>query len=175
MVFLRRALLILAFSCLAAAAILFVHLTGAEERARAAARHEADAVAGRAAAAIGFPVAMKIVSPDILHKTEAGGVVLNVRSAAEAEQAYEKIAAGARAYKADARIAGVEIQQMLFGGQEVIVGATADLSFGKVRAYWREKRPLLKRGVNEQCNDKHRFEWRITDHATIRRYSRPLL
>ena len=53
MVFLRRALLILAFSCLAAAAILFVHLTGAEERARAAARHEADAVAGRAAAAIG--------------------------------------------------------------------------------------------------------------------------
>ncbi|MGZ6971527.1 MAG: hypothetical protein ACXVID_07685, partial [Thermoanaerobaculia bacterium] len=53
MVFLRRALLILALSCLAAAAILFVHLTGAEERAVAAARHEADAIAGRAAAAIG--------------------------------------------------------------------------------------------------------------------------
>jgi diguanylate cyclase (GGDEF)-like protein len=52
-VFLRRALLILALSCLAAAAVLFVHLTGAEERALAAARHEADAVAGRAAAAIG--------------------------------------------------------------------------------------------------------------------------
>ncbi len=93
------------------------------------------AEAGWAAAAIGFPVAMKIVSPDILHKTEAGGVVLNVRSAAEAERAYEKIAAGARAYKADARIAGVEIQQMLFGGQEVIVGATADPSFGKVVAF----------------------------------------
>ena len=78
---------------------------------------------------------MKIVSPDILHKTEAGGVVLNVRSAAEAERAYEKIVAGARAYKPDAKVAGVEIQQMLSGGQEVIVGATADPSFGKVVAF----------------------------------------
>ena len=48
------------------------------------------AEAGRAASAVGFPVVMKIVSPDILHKTEAGGVVLNVQSAAEAERAYEK-------------------------------------------------------------------------------------
>ena len=78
---------------------------------------------------------MKIVSPDILHKTEAGGVVLNVQSAAEAERAYEKIVAGARAYKPDAKFAGVEIQQMLSGGQEVIVGATADPSFGKVVAF----------------------------------------
>jgi acyl-CoA synthetase (NDP forming) len=93
------------------------------------------AEAGRAAAALGFPVVMKIVSPDILHKTEAGGVILNVGSAAEAERAYEKIVAGARAYKSGARIAGVEIQQMLSGGQEVIVGATADPSFGKVVAF----------------------------------------
>ena len=70
------------------------------------------AEAGRAAAALGFPVVMKIVSPDILHKTEAGGVVLNVRSTAEAERAYEKIVAGARAYKADAKVGGVEIQQV---------------------------------------------------------------
>ncbi len=93
------------------------------------------AEAGRAASALGFPVVMKIVSPDILHKTDAGGVILNVRSAAEAEQAYEKIVAGARAYKRDAKVAGVEIQQMLSGGQEVIVGATADPSFGKVVAF----------------------------------------
>ncbi|MGH7913135.1 MAG: acetate--CoA ligase family protein, partial [Candidatus Binataceae bacterium] len=93
------------------------------------------AEAGRAAHALGFPVVMKIVSPDILHKTEAGGVVLNVRSAGEAEQAYEKIVAGARAYKRDAKVAGVEIQQMLSGGQEVIVGATADPGFGKVVAF----------------------------------------
>jgi acyl-CoA synthetase (NDP forming) len=93
------------------------------------------AEAGRGASALGFPVVMKVVSPDILHKTEAGGVVLNVQSAAEAERAYEKIVAGARAYKSDAKVAGVEIQQMLSGGQEVIVGATADPSFGKVVAF----------------------------------------
>jgi acyl-CoA synthetase (NDP forming) len=93
------------------------------------------AEAGRAASALGFPVVMKIISPDILHKTEAGGVILNVQSTNEAERAYEKIVAGARAYKADAEIAGVEIQQMLSGGQEVIVGATADPSFGKVVAF----------------------------------------
>jgi acyl-CoA synthetase (NDP forming) len=91
--------------------------------------------AGQSASALGFPVVMKIASPDILHKTEAGGVVLNVRSAAEAEHAYEKIMAGARAYKPEARVAGVEIQQMLSGGQEVIVGATTDPSFGKVVAF----------------------------------------
>ena len=93
------------------------------------------AEAGRAAAALGFPVVMKVVSPDIVHKTEAGGVVLNVRSAKEAEQAYEKIVAGARAHRRDAKVAGVEIQQMLAGGQEVIVGATNDPSFGKVVAF----------------------------------------
>src|SRR5271163_1299824 len=93
------------------------------------------AEAGRLASALGFPVVMKIVSPDILHKTEAGGVILNVRRAAEAERAYEKIVAGARAYKPGAKVAGVEIQQMLAGGQEVIVGATADPSFGKVVAF----------------------------------------
>jgi acyl-CoA synthetase (NDP forming) len=91
--------------------------------------------AGQAASALGFPVVMKIASPDILHKTEVGGVVLNVRSAAEAEQGYEKIMAGARANQPDARVAGVEIQQMLSGGQEVIVGATTDPSFGKVVAF----------------------------------------
>jgi acyl-CoA synthetase (NDP forming) len=93
------------------------------------------AEAGRAAAALGFPVVMKIVSPDILHKTEAGGVVLNVQSTAEAERAYGKIVADARAYKPDAKVVGVEIQQMLSGGQEVIIGATADPSFGKVVAF----------------------------------------
>src|SRR5260370_23853117 len=88
--------------------------------------------AGQAASALGFPVVMKIASPDILHKTEVGGVVLNVRSAAEAEQAYEKIMAGARAHQPHARGAGGEIQQMLFGGQEGIVGAPTHPSFGKV-------------------------------------------
>jgi acyl-CoA synthetase (NDP forming) len=93
------------------------------------------AEAGRAASALGFPVAMKVVSPDILHKTEAGGVILNVQSAADAERAYEKIVAGAQKYKRGAKLEGVEIQQMLSGGQEVIVGATEDPAFGKVVAF----------------------------------------
>ena len=87
------------------------------------------------AAAIGFPVVMKIVSPEILHKTEAGGVIVGVSSAAEAEAAYARIVASARAYRSDAKISGVLIQQMLAGGHEVIVGALTDPSFGKVVAF----------------------------------------
>ncbi|HEX6363299.1 MAG TPA: acetate--CoA ligase family protein, partial [Albitalea sp.] len=87
------------------------------------------------AAAMGFPVVMKIVSPDILHKTEAGGVVVGVRSADEAAGAYEQIVANARAHKADAQVLGVQVQQMVKGGQEVIVGAMTDNSFGKLVAF----------------------------------------
>ena len=89
----------------------------------------------RLAGQIGFPVVMKIVSRDILHKTEAGGVVVGVRNAAEAEAAYESIMDKARSYKAGAAIDGVQIQAMLSGGVEVIVGALTDPSFGKVVAF----------------------------------------
>src|SRR5256885_12782390 len=78
--------------------------------------------ASKLAASMGFPVVMKIVSPDILHKTEAGGVVVGVRSADEAATVYEQIVANAKKYKADAAIVGVQVQQMIKGGQEVIVG-----------------------------------------------------
>ncbi len=91
--------------------------------------------AARLAAEIGFPVVMKIVSPDILHKTDAGGVVVGVKSATEAAQAYDSIIRNASAYKRDAKISGVQIQQMLTSGQEVIVGALTDPSFGKVVAF----------------------------------------
>jgi acetyl coenzyme A synthetase (ADP forming)-like protein len=87
------------------------------------------------ASGMGFPVVMKIVSPDILHKTEAGGVIVGVKSAEEARTAYDKIIANAKAYKADAQIAGVQVQQMLAGGQEVIIGAVTDGSFGKLVAF----------------------------------------
>ena len=96
------------------------------------------ASAGEAATlahAMGFPVVMKIVSPDILHKTEAGGVIVGVKSAAEAEKAYDTIIANARKYKAAAKIDGVQVQQMLQGGQEVIIGAVTDQSFGKLVAF----------------------------------------
>ena len=78
---------------------------------------------------------MKIVSPDILHKTEAGGVIVGVKSADEAVKAYDTILANAKKYKADAKIDGVQVQQMLKGGQEVIVGAVTDGSFGKLVAF----------------------------------------
>ena len=92
------------------------------------------AEASRLAAEIGFPVAMKIVSPDILHKTDAGGVMIGMKTGAEAAQAYETIVANARKYSSSAKIDGVLIQQMLTGGHEVIVGALTDPSFGKVVA-----------------------------------------
>jgi len=87
------------------------------------------------AAGIGFPVVMKIVSPDILHKTEAGGVLVGLKNAADVAKNYETILANARKYKSDAKIEGVQIQQMLVGGQEVIVGAVTDGSFGKLVAF----------------------------------------
>ena len=91
--------------------------------------------ASKLAAGMGFPVVMKIVSPDILHKTEAGGVIVGVKSAEEAVSAFGKIVANAKAYKKDARISGVQVQQMLSGGQEVIIGAVTDGSFGKLVAF----------------------------------------
>jgi acetyl coenzyme A synthetase (ADP forming)-like protein len=88
-----------------------------------------------AAGVVGFPLVMKIVSPDILHKTEAGGVITGIETAAEAEQAFEKIVASAQAYKSAAQIDGVLLQQMITGGREVIVGGLTDPSFGKVVAF----------------------------------------
>src|ERR1700683_2819251 len=91
--------------------------------------------AAKIATGMGFPVVMKIVSPDILHKTEAGGVMVGVQTAADVERNYETILANARKYKSDARIEGIQVQQMLLGGQEVIVGAVTDGSFGKLVAF----------------------------------------
>ena len=93
------------------------------------------AEASKIAADMGFPVVMKIVSPDILHKTEAGGVMVGVKTAADVEKNYAAILANAKKYKSDAKIEGIQIQQMLLGGQEVIVGAVTDGSFGKLVAF----------------------------------------
>ncbi|HEX4389377.1 MAG TPA: acetate--CoA ligase family protein [Steroidobacteraceae bacterium] len=93
------------------------------------------AEAAQLAGEIGFPVVMKIVSPQILHKTEAGGVIVGVASAQAATEAYAKIVASAKAYDAKAEILGVQVQQMLSGGQEVIIGAVTDPAFGKLVAF----------------------------------------
>jgi acetyl coenzyme A synthetase (ADP forming)-like protein len=97
------------------------------------AKSAADAV--KLATGMGFPVVMKIVSPDILHKTEAGGVMVGVKTAEEVEKNYATILANAKKYKADAKIEGIQVQQMLLGGQEVIIGAVTDGSFGKLVAF----------------------------------------
>jgi acetyltransferase len=88
------------------------------------------AEAARAARAIGFPVALKIVSPQITHKTGVGGVVLNVAQADEAQAAFERIMHNARQYNAQAELHGVSVQEMVQGGRETIVGMTSDPQFG---------------------------------------------
>src|SRR6201982_3347744 len=97
------------------------------------AKSAAEAV--KLASGMGFPVVMKIVSPDILHKTEAGGVMGGVKTADDVEKIYATILANAKKYKSDATIDGVQVQQMLSGGQEVIIGAVTDPAFGKLVAF----------------------------------------
>ena len=92
--------------------------------------------AAQLAAKMGFPVVLKIVSPDILHKTEAGGVLVGVEDAQAVRAGYDTIVANAKKYQATAEISGVQVQQMLpTGAQEVIVGAVTDQSFGKLVAF----------------------------------------
>jgi acetyl coenzyme A synthetase (ADP forming)-like protein len=93
------------------------------------------AEAAKLASDIGFPVVMKIVSPQILHKTEAGGVLVGVKSAEQAAQGFARIVDNARKYDEKAEILGVQVQQMLAGGQEVIIGAVTDPAFGKLVAF----------------------------------------
>jgi len=86
--------------------------------------------AAAAAAEIGFPVVMKISSPDILHKTDVGGVQIGVRTAKEAEDAFLSITANVRRLMPQAFITGVMIFEMVKGGKEVILGVTRDRTFG---------------------------------------------
>lgn len=97
----------------------------------AASADEASSIAAR----IGFPVVMKIESPDILHKSDAGGVVVGVSNEDDARSAYDAIVTNARSYDADAAIDGVQVQQQVGSGLEVIVGAVTDPSFGKLVAF----------------------------------------
>jgi len=86
--------------------------------------------AGRMASEIGFPVVMKISSPDILHKTDVGGVRVNVKTPKEAEEAFKEITTNARRIMRDAFIKGVMVYEMVKGGKEVILGVTYDRTFG---------------------------------------------
>lgn len=81
---------------------------------------------------LGAPVAMKIVSPDILHKSDAGGIKLKLHSKEEIQIAYRELMENAKKYKSDARIQGVLVEKMAGEGIEVIVGVRRDPSFGAV-------------------------------------------
>ena len=97
------------------------------------AKTSADAV--KLAGRFGFPVVLKIVSDDILHKTEAGGVITGVASAAEVRRGFDELVKNGKRYRKNAAIQGIQVQQMLKGGHEVMVGAVTDPSFGKMIAF----------------------------------------
>ena len=82
---------------------------------------------------IGFPVVLKIHSPDIVHKTEAGGVILNLNSKEEIESAFKKVVENARNYNSKAQIIGVTVQRMIKDrGYELILGSKHDPLFGPI-------------------------------------------
>jgi len=82
------------------------------------------------AKALGYPVVLKIVSPDIIHKFEVGGVMLDLKSPSEVKDAYENILNSVQRHKPDAKVLGILVQEMAPPSTEVIVGATKDPQFG---------------------------------------------
>jgi len=79
---------------------------------------------------IGYPLVMKIVSPDILHKSDAGGVKVNIKDELGVKEAFQTITKNALAYKADAFIDGIAVQEMAPWATEVIIGSVNDATFG---------------------------------------------
>lgn len=86
--------------------------------------------AGKIASKIGFPVVLKVVSPDISHKTDVGGVILGVGNVEEAVKAFEEITKNVKLRIPSARIEGVLVQKMVPRGVEVIIGGLRDSTFG---------------------------------------------
>jgi acyl-CoA synthetase (NDP forming) len=79
---------------------------------------------------IGYPVVLKIVSPDIIHKSDVGGVVVNLKDANDVQSAYKQIMNNVKKHQPNAKIVGVLVQEMAPQSTEVIVGATKDPQFG---------------------------------------------
>jgi acetate---CoA ligase (ADP-forming) len=92
---------------------------------------EAVAIAER----IGYPVVLKILSEDVIHKYDVGGVILNINSSKELHLSYKKILLNAKRYKPDARIRGVLVRKMIPEGVEVLLGIKRDPAFGPVIAF----------------------------------------
>lgn len=81
---------------------------------------------------LGYPVVMKIISDDIVHKFDVGGVILDIETKAQAANAYERIIENVKKFKPDAKIKGVYVRQMIPPGEEVILGLKRDPTFGAV-------------------------------------------
>jgi acetyltransferase len=84
---------------------------------------------------IGFPVVLKIASPDILHKSDVGGIEVELADADEVRQAYDRVMSRARQHVADAEIWGALVQEMVGAGKEVIVGMNRDPQFGPLMMF----------------------------------------
>jgi acyl-CoA synthetase (NDP forming) len=87
--------------------------------------------AAKIADEIGYPIVMKIVSPEIIHKSDAGGVKVNLKNCVEVVEAFKTITTNAKKYNSKANIVGVLVQEMAPNGTEVIVGAIKDPQFGQ--------------------------------------------
>jgi len=87
---------------------------------------------GGAAGRIGYPLVMKVISPQVIHKSDAGGVITGIRSAAEAETAYDTIVRNVQAFDPSAIISGLIIEQQKGKGLEILIGGRVDPTFGKV-------------------------------------------
>jgi len=92
---------------------------------------EAESIAGE----IGYPVVMKVISPDIIHKSDSGGVVLDIRSAAEARDAYSRIMQNSLSAVPGADIQGIIVEGSARPGLEIIIGGKTDPAFGKVLTF----------------------------------------
>lgn len=87
------------------------------------------------AAEAGYPVVVKVASPDILHKSDLGGIVTGVETEAALRAAYDRVLSNARTRLPDARIWGVTVQKQIAGGTETIVGVSKDPAFGHVMMF----------------------------------------
>lgn len=90
-----------------------------------------DAEAVKFAKKIGYPVVLKIVSPEIIHKSDVGGVILNIKDEKDVQNAYKQIMDNVKRHKPDAKFVGMLVQEMAPQSTEVIVGATKDPQFGQ--------------------------------------------
>ncbi|VVS95256.1 acetate--CoA ligase family protein [Desulfoluna spongiiphila] len=88
-----------------------------------------------AAEAIGYPVVMKVISPDAVHKSEAGGVLMGLNDASDVRNGFDTIRANLEAYKKDARFDGVRLMAMAGSGHDMFVGGSVDDSFGPVALF----------------------------------------